>query len=126
VSVARAHFARQSIPAQASLLSLGAYRRQCLQSSGVGRAPCGRWNLGYSAESLGCGWLSCQRDCSIATLNIREVTLHLPAIESPPAKLIGSITDEMVEVFDEATREQVIVEIVGIPPGRFGVGGEPA
>ena len=85
-----------------------------VQITGIPRS---RWGVGGSVA---------KEIAPIATLNIREVALHLPGVDSPINQLIGSVTDAMTEVFGESTRERVLVQILGIPAGRSGVGGEPA
>ncbi|NYI07834.1 tautomerase family protein [Allostreptomyces psammosilenae] len=62
----------------------------------------------------------------IVTLHMREGAFHVPEIPDAPARLIGAITDAVVDVFGEPVREQVNVVITGVPAGRTGVGGEVA
>jgi phenylpyruvate tautomerase PptA (4-oxalocrotonate tautomerase family) len=80
--------------------------------------------FGVPRRRWGMGGVPAAGNAPIVTLNMREPALRRPEIEDPPAKLIGSITDAMVEVFGERIRKYVHVLIVGIPPGRSGVGGE--
>jgi 4-oxalocrotonate tautomerase len=40
-------------------------------------------------------------------------------------RLIGRLTDAVVEVYGEAVREQTWVVLQEIPPARWGIGGQP-
>ena len=41
-------------------------------------------------------------------------------------ELIAALTDAVVAVYGEWAREIAVVQLVGIPPGRWGIGGRPA
>jgi phenylpyruvate tautomerase PptA (4-oxalocrotonate tautomerase family) len=40
--------------------------------------------------------------------------------------LIGGLTEAVVAVYGEWARESVVVRLIGLPPGRWGIGGQPA
>jgi phenylpyruvate tautomerase PptA (4-oxalocrotonate tautomerase family) len=60
---------------------------------------------------------------AIVTLNMREAGLTRPDIDSPPARLIESITEAMSDALGPAIRDELTVLVVGTPEGRSGVGG---
>ncbi|MFE6777539.1 4-oxalocrotonate tautomerase family protein [Streptomyces sp. NPDC057702] len=57
------------------------------------------------------------------TLHVREAALRLPGVEDVSGRLIRAITDAVVDACG-ADRERVAVQLVGVPAGRSGVGGE--
>ncbi|WP_214401859.1 tautomerase family protein [Pseudonocardia lacus] len=42
------------------------------------------------------------------------------------ARVIAELTEAIAAVYGECARPHAVVEIIGIPPGRWGVGGVPA
>lgn len=40
--------------------------------------------------------------------------------------LIRNLTDAVVTVYGEWARSSVVVQLIGLPPGRWGIGGDPA
>jgi phenylpyruvate tautomerase PptA (4-oxalocrotonate tautomerase family) len=40
--------------------------------------------------------------------------------------LIGKLTDAVVAVYGEWARQITVVRLIGLPPGRWGIGGRPA
>jgi phenylpyruvate tautomerase PptA (4-oxalocrotonate tautomerase family) len=42
------------------------------------------------------------------------------------ADLIGKLTEAVVAVYGEWAREIAVVRLVGVPAGRWGIGGKPA
>ncbi|KAB2348056.1 hypothetical protein F8566_17795 [Actinomadura rudentiformis] len=79
--------------------------------------PRQRWGVGGAAPA---------GDPHLVTLNMREGALDGSRIPEAPARLIASITNAVAEVFGEGARAGVNVMLVGVPPGRSGVGGEVA
>jgi len=49
-----------------------------------------------------------------------------PALADREAPLIAALTDAVVEVYGEWAREIAVVLLIGVPPGRWGLGGTPA
>ena len=49
-----------------------------------------------------------------------------PALADREAPLIAALTGAVVEVYGEWAREHAVVLLIGVPPGRWGVGGKPA
>ena len=49
-----------------------------------------------------------------------------PALADREAPLIAALTDAVVEVYGEWARETAVVLLIGVPPGRWGLGGKPA
>ncbi|GAA0239099.1 tautomerase family protein [Cryptosporangium japonicum] len=47
-------------------------------------------------------------------------------LDGREADLIATITDAIVAVYGDWAREHVVVQLIGVPPGRWGVGGKPA
>lgn len=80
--------------------------------------------FGVPRHRWGAGGVPAPQTSAIASLNMRESALHLPAIDDPPARLIASITDALAGVFGDGVREHLNVLVIGIPAGRSGVGGE--
>lgn len=60
------------------------------------------------------------------TLSLREAAYRHPAVPDAPARLITAITDAVVDVLGEQTREQVSVGLLAVPEGRSGIGGRVA
>ena len=42
------------------------------------------------------------------------------------AHAIAALTDAVVDVYGEWAREIAVVQLIGLPPGRWGIGGRPA
>ncbi|GGV64110.1 hypothetical protein GCM10010294_15830 [Streptomyces griseoloalbus] len=80
--------------------------------------------FGIPRHRWGIGGVPAAVNAPIVSLNVREAALHLPGIDHAPTQLITSVTDAVVEVFGESVRRHVTVYVVGVPPGRSGVGGE--
>ncbi|WP_212911372.1 tautomerase family protein [Streptomyces sp. TS71-3] len=57
----------------------------------------------------------------VVTLSMREAALGEPGASE---RLIAAVTDAVAGVLGESVRERVAVLLVGMPPGRSGVGGE--
>lgn len=57
-----------------------------------------------------------------------HLTVHVLESElaGREADLIGSLTDAVVEVYGEWAREIVDVRLIGLPAGRWGIGGRAA
>jgi len=57
-----------------------------------------------------------------------HLTVHAPesALADREAPLIAAVTDAVVEVYGDWAREHTVVLLIGVPPGRWGVGGKPA
>jgi phenylpyruvate tautomerase PptA (4-oxalocrotonate tautomerase family) len=61
-----------------------------------------------------------------------HVTVRMPdaQLAGRESGLIASLTEAVVEVYGEWSREHVVVHLDGVPPGRWGMGGrvvdEPA
>lgn len=55
-------------------------------------------------------------------------TVHMrePDLSGAEPKLIAGLTDAVAEVYGERFRSLVVVELFGVPDGRWGVGGVPA
>jgi phenylpyruvate tautomerase PptA (4-oxalocrotonate tautomerase family) len=49
-----------------------------------------------------------------------------PDLAGREAEVISALTDAVVAVYGEWAREIAVVQLVGIPPGRWGIGGRPA
>lgn len=60
----------------------------------------------------------------VVSLHVREAALHLPGIDDDPGQLIRAITDAVADACGESVRDRVGVQLVGVPAGRSGVGGE--
>lgn len=41
-------------------------------------------------------------------------------------ELIATLTEAVVDVYGEWAREHVVIKLIGMPPGRWGIGGRPA
>lgn len=54
---------------------------------------------------------------------VRISEQHLDGTVEP--KLVAGLTDAVAEVFGEVMRSLVVVELFGVPAGRWGVGGVP-
>ncbi|GAA2614978.1 hypothetical protein GCM10010411_57440 [Actinomadura fulvescens] len=80
--------------------------------------PRERWGVGGATPATP------EQDPYVVTLNMREGALDGSRIPDAPARLIASITNAVGEVVGEAARAGVSVLLVGVPPGRSGVGGE--
>ncbi|MEV0698580.1 hypothetical protein AB0I53_11780 [Saccharopolyspora sp. NPDC050389] len=78
--------------------------------------------FGIPRHRWGSGGAPATREAVQVTLNMREAGLT----RLDPAVLITSITEAATEVFGDQIREDVTVHLVGVPPGRSGVGGEVA
>jgi phenylpyruvate tautomerase PptA (4-oxalocrotonate tautomerase family) len=59
---------------------------------------------------------------------VPHLTVH--ALESDlagrEADLIGGLTEAVVAVYGDWAREIAVVRLIGVPAGRWGVGGQPA
>jgi phenylpyruvate tautomerase PptA (4-oxalocrotonate tautomerase family) len=56
-----------------------------------------------------------------------QVRLAEDALDAAAAeRVIAELTDAIVEVYGEWVRPHAVVEIIGVPPGRWGRGGVPA
>ncbi|TQS41337.1 tautomerase family protein [Cryptosporangium phraense] len=51
---------------------------------------------------------------------------HEPDLATKEAALIAALTDAIVEVYGEWARADAVVQLVGLAPGRWGIGGAPA
>ncbi|MFI0449195.1 4-oxalocrotonate tautomerase family protein [Actinomadura sp. 6N118] len=80
--------------------------------------------FGVPRQRWGVGGAMPADDPHVVTLNMREGALDGSRIPDAPARLIVSITNAVAEVFGEGSRAGVSVTLVGVPPGRSGVGGE--
>lgn len=49
-----------------------------------------------------------------------------PELAGREADLISTLTDAVVDVYGEWAREIAVVQLVGLAPGRWGIGGRPA
>ncbi|OLT03484.1 hypothetical protein BJF90_25640 [Pseudonocardia sp. CNS-004] len=49
-----------------------------------------------------------------------------PDLTGREAEVISALTDAVVAVYGEWAREIAVVQLVGIPPGRWGIAGRPA
>ncbi|HLU58650.1 MAG TPA: hypothetical protein VKZ81_24585 [Pseudonocardia sp.] len=49
-----------------------------------------------------------------------------PDLQGREADVISALTDAVVAVYGEWAREIAVVQLVGIPVGRWGIGGKPA
>ncbi|MGP4019128.1 tautomerase family protein [Saccharopolyspora sp. 5N708] len=76
--------------------------------------------FGIPRHRWGSGGAPAEAEAAAVTLNMREAGLT----RFDPAVLISNITDAVVEVFGEQLRKNVAVHLVGVLPGRSGVGGE--
>lgn len=76
--------------------------------------PPSRWGIGGSPAQA--PWPS-------VTFGIREGVFSRPDADEIVARLVGGVTDAIVDVFGERVRAGVMVEFVGTPAGRTGVGG---
>ena len=56
-----------------------------------------------------------------------HLTVYAPesALAGREAPLIAAVTDAIVEVYGDWAREHAVVLLIGVPPGRWGVGGKP-
>ncbi|HEY2714852.1 MAG TPA: tautomerase family protein [Solirubrobacterales bacterium] len=79
--------------------------------------PAGRWGVGGTvAESA----------APIVELGIREEAFARPdAAELAPA-IIAAVTEAIVSVLGEQARDGLLVELIGTPAARTGLGGVPA
>lgn len=81
--------------------------------------------LGVPQHRWGVAGVPAEEPHALVTLHMREPAFHRPGIDDAPARLIASVTDAVAEVLGEEVRPRVTVMLVGIPPGRSGVAGEP-
>jgi phenylpyruvate tautomerase PptA (4-oxalocrotonate tautomerase family) len=49
-----------------------------------------------------------------------------PDLTGREADVISALTDAVVDVYGEWAREIAVVQLIGLPPGRWGIGGRPA
>jgi phenylpyruvate tautomerase PptA (4-oxalocrotonate tautomerase family) len=76
--------------------------------------PPGRWGVGGTpAES----------PSPIVTFGTREAVFARPDAEEIAARLIAGVTDAIAGVLGERVRAGTLVELVGTPAGRTGLGG---
>ncbi|RKN37178.1 tautomerase family protein [Streptomyces hoynatensis] len=80
--------------------------------------------FGVPEGRLGVGGLPTGENAPFVTLHMREGALRHPEVENAPARLIAAITEALAKVFGEQAGRRAVVEIVGVPAGRSGVGGE--
>ncbi|MFD9904886.1 hypothetical protein [Streptomyces sp. NPDC059063] len=80
--------------------------------------------FGIPRQRWGVGGVPGVVHAPVVSLHVREAALRLPGIDDAPGQLIRAITDAVVDAFDETVREYVGVQLVGVPAGRSGVGGE--
>lgn len=78
---------------------------------------------GLPRHRLGVGGQPATRNRPIIQLSMREAALTLASVDDPPARLVAAITEAMVTALGEDVRADVDVLLVGVPPGRSGVGG---
>lgn len=76
--------------------------------------PLGRWGVAGQAVEVA---------APAVTFGIREGALTGPEGAERAATLVATVTDAVVAVFGEDLRPGVTVDLVGLPPGRSGVGG---
>jgi phenylpyruvate tautomerase PptA (4-oxalocrotonate tautomerase family) len=100
---------------EAVVLVYGERARQLVGVQLIG-LPLRRWGIGGRPAA---------RVAPSVTLTMREPALSMPGAGDPPARLIESITDAVSAVCGEHLRAEIVIEIVGIPAGRSGVGGVP-
>ncbi len=77
--------------------------------------PPGRWGVGGKAAAA---------PAPRVTFGIKAAAFDRPDAEEIVAGLVARVTDALVAVFGERIRPDVVVELVGTPAGRSGVGGE--
>ena len=56
-----------------------------------------------------------------------HLTVYAPesVLTGREAPLIATLTDAVVAVYGDWAREHAVVLLIGVPPGRWGVGGRP-
>jgi phenylpyruvate tautomerase PptA (4-oxalocrotonate tautomerase family) len=59
---------------------------------------------------------------------VPHLTVYAPesALAGREAPLIAALTEAVVEVYGDWAREHAVVLLIGVPPGRWGVGGKSA
>ncbi|MGW1170937.1 tautomerase family protein [Streptomyces sp. NPDC002550] len=77
--------------------------------------PRHRWGVGGAPGGV---------HAPVVSLHVRETALHVLGIDDAPAQLTRAITDAVAGALGESIRDHVGVQLVGVPPGRCGVGGE--
>lgn len=80
--------------------------------------------LGIPGHRWGVGGVPGGVHAPVVSLHVREAALNVPGIDDAPGRLIRAITDAVAGACGESVRNRVGVQIVGVPAGRSGVGGE--
>jgi len=79
--------------------------------------------IGLPSHRWGVGGMPAPAPSPSVTFGIHEAVFGRPDADEIVARLVGGVTDAIVEVFGERVRAGVTVELVGAPAGRTGVGG---
>jgi phenylpyruvate tautomerase PptA (4-oxalocrotonate tautomerase family) len=79
--------------------------------------------IGLAAGRWGIGGAPAQAPSPSVTFGIREAVFGRPDADQIVARLVAGVTDAIVDVFGERVRAGVLVELVGTPARRTGIGG---
>jgi phenylpyruvate tautomerase PptA (4-oxalocrotonate tautomerase family) len=79
--------------------------------------------IGLPPDRWGIGGVPAQAPSPSVTFGTREAVFSRPDADEVVARLVSGITDAVVAVFGERVRAGVMVEFVGTPAGRTGIGG---
>ncbi|WP_290863094.1 hypothetical protein [Hamadaea sp.] len=76
--------------------------------------PPGRWGI---------GGVPAQSPSPSVTFGIKEGVFDRPDADEIVARLVSGVTDAIADVVGERVRDGVLIEFVGTPAGRTGLGG---
>ncbi|MDW5322813.1 hypothetical protein [Plantactinospora sp. KLBMP9567] len=78
---------------------------------------------GLPPNRWGIGGTPAQAPSPSVTFGIKEAVFSRPDADEIVARLVSGVTDAIVDVFGERVRAGLMVEFVGAPAGRTGIGG---
>jgi len=79
--------------------------------------------IGLQPNRWGIGGTPAQAPSPSVTFGIRQAAFSRPDADEIVARLVSGVTDAIVDVIGERVRAGVMVELVGTPAGRTGIGG---
>jgi phenylpyruvate tautomerase PptA (4-oxalocrotonate tautomerase family) len=79
--------------------------------------------IGLPPSRWGIGGVPARQPAPSVTFGVKAAAFARPDADEIVARLIGVVTDAIVDVFGERVRDGVTVELVAVPAGRTGIGG---
>ena len=79
--------------------------------------------IGLPPNRWGVGGTPARAPSPSVSFSIKEAVFSRPDADEIVARLVSVVTDAIVEVVGERVRDGVMVELVGTPAGRTGIGG---